>query len=105
MVTSKAARDYKAYVGRRMLDRKVSKVPAPYPVCVQISWYRERKSGDLDKRIGIVLDALQGVLFDDDSQVVAINAERWEDPKRPRVEIIVIPMPLRAPQAPAGERT
>lgn len=61
------------------------------PIRVTLAWYRSRKSGDLDKRIGVCLDALQGVLFDNDAQIVELCASRHEDPKNPRIEVTVEP--------------
>jgi crossover junction endodeoxyribonuclease RusA len=84
MVLSAAARKYKADLEvcrGRMLVRG--------PVKVTMDWYRGRKSGDLDKRIGIALDALQGVLFENDSQVVELVARRFEDKTNPRLEVTV----------------
>lgn len=50
-------------------------------------FYRPRKSGDLDNRIKILFDALQGNCFDDDKQIVEIHAYRYEDKANPRVEV------------------
>lgn len=81
---SNEARKYKENIaqlgGRGVLDG---------PVRVTVDWYRSRKSGDLDKRLGVVLDALQGVFYASDAQIVALAARRFEDPKNPRVEITV----------------
>lgn len=74
MVLSDEARDYKdeiAWTHR-------STIPLSGDVSVGIEWCRSRKAGDLDKRIGILLDALQGVAFVNDSQVVEIVARRWD---------------------------
>lgn len=89
MVTSAAARTYKA----RVAQLRGYGVHTG-PVAIDIAWYRGRKSGDLDKRIGVVLDALQGVLYDNDSQIVAIHATRHEDASNPRIEVEVAPAPL-----------
>lgn len=84
MVTSKEARDYKA---------KVAKVGDSFllrgDVRVELDWYRGRKSGDLDKRIGVALDALQGVFYNNDSQVVELRARRFDDPTSPRIVVTV----------------
>ncbi len=83
MLTSKEARDYKA--GVALLGG--SKMIAAGPVRVTIDWYRERKSGDLDKRIGVLLDAVQGVLYDNDAQITEITARRHDDRGNPRIVI------------------
>jgi crossover junction endodeoxyribonuclease RusA len=83
MLVSSDARKYKervALLGGRQ------KLPDG-PVRLTIDWYRERKSGDLDKRIGVLLDALQGVLYDNDSQIVELIARRHDDKNNPRVVV------------------
>ena len=83
MLVSSEARKYKervALLGGRQ------KLPDG-PVKLTIDWYRECKSGDLDKRIGVLLDALQGVLYDNDAQIVEIIARRHDDKNNPRVVV------------------
>lgn len=92
MVTSKAARQYKEGVAwlafKGMAGAKL--VAAPLPVRVSVDWYRGRKSGDLDKRLGVLLDALQGCVYESDSQVVEIAARRHDaDRATARVEVVV----------------
>lgn len=83
MHLSNEARRYKAALAamrRQMLDG---------PVMVTLDWYRSRKAGDLDKRIGVLLDALQGVAYHNDSQIVELRARRYDDKRNPRVEVTV----------------
>jgi hypothetical protein len=90
MVTSKDARDYKQSVADLCLRWKVRKIVKSQPVGVRIDWRRARKSGDLDKRLGVLLDALQGCVYESDSQVSAIAAYRHDPPNTPgtvRVEV------------------
>lgn len=63
--------------------------PCPDPVRVSLDWYRSRRAGDLDKRIGVCLDALQGVLFVNDNQIVELTARRFEDKANPRIVVTV----------------
>ena len=49
--------------------------------------YRKIKSGDLDNRLKVLLDALKGVAFTDDKQIVEIHAYRFDDARNPRVEV------------------
>lgn len=85
MVLSPEARAYKENVaklaGRYLIEQG--------EISVSIDWYRQRRSGDLDKRQNILLDALQGVLFANDSQVVELHARRFDDPKNPRIVVTV----------------
>ena len=78
MVTSKEAREYKQYVANQCLVHRVTLIEAPKPVVVSISWFRERRAGDLDKRISVLLDGFQGSLYTNDSQIVELHAERFE---------------------------
>ena len=56
-------------------------------VSLTVRWYRERKSGDLSNRLKILEDSLQGILYENDSQIVRIVAERYDDKHNPRVEV------------------
>lgn len=59
------------------------------PVVLVAHLYRPQKSGDLDNRLKVLGDALNGVAWADDSQVVEIHAYRHDDKARPRVEVEV----------------
>ena len=60
------------------------------PVSVAIAAYRPRKTGDLDNLIKPILDSLKYAgIYADDKQVVAIHAGRYDDKKRPRVEVTI----------------
>jgi crossover junction endodeoxyribonuclease RusA len=83
MLVSSEAREYKARVAQLGSRQQLP----DGPVKLTIDWYRERKSGDLDKRIGVLLDALQGVLYANDSQVVELIARRHDDKNNPRVTV------------------
>ena len=83
MVLSDEARAYKENIALRYSRQ----APFEGPVCVTMTWYRGRKSGDLDKRIGIALDAMQGVFFVNDNQIVELTARRREDKAAPRLEV------------------
>ena len=76
MVTSKDARESKEHVANVCTKHRVRCIPTPEPVAVVVEWDRKRKSGDLDKRLGVLLDALQGSCYTSDSQIVRIVAER-----------------------------
>lgn len=92
MVTSAEARAYKEAIPE--LAGPQNLIAKPAPIAVNLVWYRAMKSGDLDKRLGVVLDALQGVSYESDSQVVELHAYRYEDPNRQGwIEVDVRAMP------------
>jgi crossover junction endodeoxyribonuclease RusA len=84
-VLSSEARFYKKKVAALLHKEK----PRKGEVSLTIAWYRERKSGDLSNRIKCLEDSLQGVLYVNDSQVVALHAYRYDDKANPRIEVSV----------------
>lgn len=56
---------------------------------ISLRWHRARRAGDLDKRLGVVFDALQGLLYDNDAQIIEISAKRVDDTKIGFLEILV----------------
>ena len=57
------------------------------PVAVTMHVYRERAAGDLDNRVKLTLDSLNGHAWGDDAQVVELHAYRRDDASNPRVEV------------------
>ncbi len=62
------------------------------PIGIIVRIYRPKRIGDLGNRIKVLEDALQGVLFANDSQIVRIEATRHEDKANPRAEVAVWPV-------------
>ena len=96
MVLSPEARAYIAGLRQAMPPRLLEG-----PVCLEIEWHRGAKRGDLDKRIGVVQDALQGWLVRNDAQVTRLVAERFEAPGDAHLRVRVTPYtpPTEAPDA------
>jgi Holliday junction resolvase RusA-like endonuclease len=61
------------------------------PVSVSLRVFRPRKIGDLDNLLKVLLDSLKGYAFEDDKQVVEIQAVRFDDKENPRVEVGIRP--------------
>lgn len=51
-----------------------------------------RSFGDADNLAKAVLDALNGVCYYDDSQIVSIFVEKFRDDEKPRCEIVIVPL-------------
>ncbi len=49
--------------------------------------FRPKRIGDLDNRLKISQDALKGICFEDDKQIIEIHAFRFDDKINPRIEI------------------
>jgi Holliday junction resolvase RusA-like endonuclease len=88
---TKEARDYQAAVKDAARAAGFRPIKKPRSIIVRLAWYREARRGDLDNRLKVVLDALQGAMYDNDSQIAAIYAHRREDPRDPRIEVSVEP--------------
>ena len=58
-------------------------------VAVNFTVFRPAKRGDLDNYTKVMFDALNGLVWKDDKQVVEIHSFREDDKKNPRVEFLV----------------
>ena len=68
------------------------KTPLSGPVSVRIVEYRKgtpEARPDIDNVLKNLLDAMNGLIWQDDSQVVQLFAEKRHDKKAPRVEVEV----------------
>jgi crossover junction endodeoxyribonuclease RusA len=59
------------------------------PLVLRVDVYRPRKQGDLSNTIKAIEDALKGLAYRDDSQIIEIRARRFDDKLEPRVEVEV----------------
>jgi crossover junction endodeoxyribonuclease RusA len=88
IVKSQEARDYQAQVGwwakvaglNEMIGGNVS---------VSMWVYRAQKRGDLDNRIKVLLDSLEGIAYKNDDQVKELHAFLDDDKDNPRVVVQV----------------
>lgn len=86
VVKSDHAREYQRSVRLRALVAGALR-PLSGSVVLDIVVYRPRQIGDLDNCLKVALDALKGIVFIDDRQVVEFHARRRDDPKNPRMEV------------------
>jgi len=85
---TREAEEYRAGVRARAIVAGF--LPVDGPVAVTLRWYRAAKRGDVDNRIKVTLDALQGAAYNSDAQVVELHAYRFEDRLNPRLEVEVL---------------
>jgi crossover junction endodeoxyribonuclease RusA len=82
-VRTKEAEAYRDCVARAVGSRALLQGD----VAITVHWYRSARRGDLDNRLKILFDALQGAVYQNDNQVIEIHAYRHEDAGNPRVEV------------------
>jgi crossover junction endodeoxyribonuclease RusA len=72
--------------------RKAAVKPLLGPVHLTVRAYRsDARRVDLDNLAKLVQDALNGIAYDDDSQIVMLTATKWLDRTNPRTEVEVGP--------------
>lgn len=59
------------------------------PIAIGALFYTSGKRGDLDNMIKALLDAGNGILWDDDKQVISIEAHVYRDAESPRTELSI----------------
>ena len=87
MYVTEKAKAYKKEI-KYMLSQAV---PMKGFVAVNFSVYRPRMKGDLDNYNKIMFEALQGLVYENDNQIVEIHSFRKDDKHNPRVELLVHP--------------
>lgn len=61
--------------------------PIDGPLYVAVELYRPRRAGDIDGPIKCLLDSLNGVAWKDDSQIIRLLVQRFDDKHNPRAEV------------------
>lgn len=88
---SQRTRDYKNCVSTAALAAMKGTPPLAFPLAVKLKFFRHfkatsRRFGDVDNLTKAVLDACNGIVWNDDAQVVKISAEKFSA-DTPRLEI------------------
>lgn len=86
-VVSDEARRYKQTLA--MLAKVDQVQPLTGPVAVTVAVFRARKTGDLDNRLKVLLDAMQGLFYINDAQICELHATLHDDRADPRIEVTV----------------
>lgn len=58
-------------------------------VSMLVDIYRPAKRGDLDNTLKVTIDSLQGIFYENDSQIVEIHARLHDDKRNPRAVVCV----------------
>lgn len=88
---TKEAVDYKATV-KVMAWNAGWRIPIPRPteVAVSLVWYRKARRGDLSNRLKVLEDALEGVAYENDSQIAQYDELRRVTDKDLVEDLVVI---------------
>ena len=87
--TPQATRAYEEAVG---VAARAAGVCQPYEGAVRLLidlWLPDRRRRDVDNCAKSICDALNGIAYEDDSQIVELIIRRHIDRERPRAEVIV----------------
>ena len=87
MVKSAQARQYQESAG--WIAKEQGLQPLAGSVAVDVRVFRPTRRGDLDNCLKVVLDAMKGIGYEDDSQIVKILAQRFDDKDNPRIELTI----------------
>lgn len=90
MVKSNEARGYQEYAGWTAKAAGAHLHAGAVGLSLRI--YRPQRRRDLDNCIKVLVDALQGVSYNNDNQVREIHAYLEDDKAAPRVEVEVQPL-------------
>lgn len=79
MVLSKAGKEFKEAAGweARAAMMQAGLDPTSYPVALQIEWQKPHGAGDLSNIVKALEDALIGIVYHDDRQIV--QEHLWKD--------------------------
>ena len=86
-ILSRKAREYRKVIQYQALEQSVTLQDGP--LCVTLHLFRPAKRGDIDNASKALLDSLNGIAWNDDSQIIEMHLYRGDDKQFPRVEINV----------------
>ena len=86
---------YKNVVSYAAKTAMQGKQPIDCPLSVKLKFWRRysassRRFGDCDNLVKAVLDACNGIIFADDSQIISLTAEKYQG--TPRLELEITPI-------------
>lgn len=84
---SSEAKAYGWAVVAALSGRDIQPMTGNIAVCLDL--YRPSKRGDIDNYAKVLLDYLQGRVYENDNQIVELHITRRDDKHNPRVEVIV----------------
>ena len=94
--------DYRQIVQSAAKMAMCGREPLSGGIKVAVNLYRKyqptaQNFGDVDNHVKAILDALTGIIFGDDSQVVTCTVAKFTDKVRPRAEVSICPVTVPEP--------
>lgn len=84
---------YKALAAWHAKEAMGGRLPFIGKCAVTLDWYFKTAAPDCDGPIKPMLDAISGVVYEDDRQVVEIRATKRKDKALPRAVVTVVELP------------
>jgi Holliday junction resolvase RusA-like endonuclease len=81
--------DYKTRIMLAAKKAMRGKAKLIEPCCVNVIYFRPSKRGDVDGPGKFVLDAMEGIVYENDSVVTDFTQQKRHDPKDPRTVVII----------------
>ena len=70
--------------------RQYKKKPLTEEVSVTVRFYhKDKRKHDIDNYFKLLFDALSGIVWEDDVQIVELIAQKFIDKESPRIEVIL----------------
>lgn len=91
MVVSEEAQQYKQVVMLLANAADLRPIAKPQSVAVRMTIRRPAQRRDIDNHLKVTLDSLQGYLYENDSQIVALSAFMTDDKKNPGITVECYP--------------
>jgi crossover junction endodeoxyribonuclease RusA len=86
--TPAATRAYEQHVKWSALEAGIEKIDGPVSMTLEIFW-PDRRRRDLDNAAKAITDALNGIAYIDDSQIVELILRKRFDKSSPRAEVTI----------------
>ena len=87
--TPRRTQDYEAEIGAEWIAARKTYAPFGGPVSLLIAVFEKRHPADLDNYVKVVLDALNGLAFEDDKQVEELHATIERKADTPGITVTV----------------
>lgn len=85
---SREAKEWEEAAGWIALEQGAICYPAHIQLELWIDQYHAREA-DIDSRLKVLLDGLQGILWENDKQIAALHVRNRRDQRNPRIELSV----------------